>query len=387
MPVQIGVGLSTLPDPLEAGGEAAAIAAGALAGAKPDLALVFVSGRHLAAPEATLEAVQDALAPEALIGCGAGGVLAAGRELEQGTAAAVWAASLGGGHATPFHAGLGDDETRPAIEGLPSFGSARAAILLADPYTFPTDVLLSDLAAQAPGMPVLGGIASARTGEGSGALLYGEGVLPDGAVGVALEDVELLPCVSQGAAPVGPEVTITAADGNVISELAGRPALETVERIIAQLPATERELIAGGVLVGIVVDAGKAEYEQGDFLVRGIAGADPDSGALVVGALVHEGQVIRLHVRDARSADDDLRRQLRLHRDAFGDAAPAGALVFSCNGRGQAMFGACDHDAAAVEQELGGVPAAGFFAAGEIGPVGGRSFLHGFTATIAVFGR
>jgi small ligand-binding sensory domain FIST len=236
-------------------------------------------------------------------------------------------------------------------------------------------------------MPVLGGIASARTGDGSGALLCGEEVLPDGAVGVVLEDVELLPCVSQGAAPVGPEVTITAADGNVISELAGRPALETVERIIAQLPASERELIAGGVLVGIVVDAGKAEYEQGDFLVRGIAGADPDSGALVVGALVHEGQVIRLHVRDARSADEDLRRQLRLHRDALGDTAPAGALVFSCNGRGQAMFGACNHDAAAVERELGGVPAAGFFAAGEIGPVGGRSFLHGFTATIAVFGR
>src|SRR5205807_3669808 len=127
----------------------------------------------------------------------------------------------------------------PSIEGLPSFASARAAILLADPFTFPTDALLSDLAARAPGMPVLGGMASARTSEGSGALLCGDEVLAEGAVGVVLEDVELLPCVSQGAAPVGPEVTITAADGNVISELAGRPALETVERIIAQLPASE----------------------------------------------------------------------------------------------------------------------------------------------------
>jgi small ligand-binding sensory domain FIST len=206
-------------------------------------------------------------------------------------------------------------------------------------------------------------------------------------VGVVLGGVELLPCVSQGAAPVGSEVTITAAEGNVIHELAGRPAFETVERIIAELPPSERALVAGGVLIGIVVDSGKTEYQQGDFLVRGIAGVDPDSGKLAVGALVQEGQVIRLHVRDARSADEDLRRQLAVHRDALAGDTPAGALVFSCNGRGAAMFGASDHDAATIERELGGAPAAGFFAAGEIGPVGGRSFLHGFTATIAVFPR
>jgi small ligand-binding sensory domain FIST len=259
--------------------------------------------------------------------------------------------------------------------------------MLADPYSFPTDVLLSELAVQAAGVPILGGLASRRTADGSASLLFGEEVHDSGAVGIALEGVELLPCVSQGAAPLGPEVTITSAEGNVIHELAGQPALSTVERIIAGLTASERALIAGGVLIGIVVDPGKTEYEQGDFLVRGIAGADPDSGALVVGALVQEGQVIRLHVRDARSADEDLRRQLRLRRDALSGAAPAGALVFSCNGRGTAMFGACDHDASAVQQELGGAPTAGFFAAGEIGPVGGRSFLHGFTATIAVLPR
>jgi small ligand-binding sensory domain FIST len=384
MPVQIGVGLSTQPDPLEAGSDAGMKAAEGLNGSSADLALVFLSGRPLAAPEATLEGVHETLGPAALIGCGAGGVLAAGRELEQGSATAVWAASFGGGTAAPFHARMADDETNPAIDGLPDVERSRAAIVLADPYSFPTDALLSELAANALGVPILGGLASGRTADGSAALLFGDEVRDSGAVGVALEDVELLPCVSQGAAPLGPEVTITAAEGNLIHELAGRPALATVERIIAGLPASERALIAGGLLLGIVVESNKSEYEQGDFLVRGIAGADPDSGTLVAGALVHEGQVVRLHARNARSADEDLRRQLRLRREALAGATPAGSIVFSCNGRGAAMFGACDHDAAAVAEELGGAPAAGFFAAGEIGPVGGRSFLHGFTATIGV---
>jgi small ligand-binding sensory domain FIST len=195
----------------------------------------------------------------------------------------------------------------------------------------------------------------------------------------------MLPCVSQGAAPFGREVTITSAEGNVIHELAGRPALSMVERIIAELSPRERALVAAGLLIGIVIDSGKPEYEQGDFLVRGILGADPESGSLVVGAAVHEGQVIRLQARDARSADADLRRALALQTEALHDAAPAGALLFSCNGRGRAMFGTPDHDAVTLDRELKGAPAAGFFAAGEIGPVGGRSFLHGFTATVAVF--
>src|SRR5262249_12458855 len=147
----------------------------------------------------------------------------------------------------------------------------------------------------------------------------------------------------------------------------------------------ERALVAAGLLIGIVIDGGKPEYEQGDFLVRGVLGADSNTGSLVVGATVREGQVVRLQARDAQSADEDLRRALRLHTEAMAGDPPAGALLFSCNGRGRAMFGSPDHDARTVEREFAGAPAAGFFAAGEIGPVGGRSFLHGFTATLAVF--
>jgi small ligand-binding sensory domain FIST len=384
--MRIGAGVCTEPDPTEAGVRAAGDAASALGGAPVDVAVVFASGRHLGAPEATLAAVHEVLAPKALVGCGAGGVLGGGHELESGTALAVWAASLEGrGEATPFHAEVADADVAPVLAGLPGLEGASGAIMLADPYSFPVDAALSAVAAQAPAVPVLGGIASARTATDEGALFFGEEVRPAGAVGIALAGVELLPCVSQGAAPLGREVTITAAEDNMIHELAGRPALATIETIISELTPRERVLIAGGMLIGIVIDAGKPEYEQGDFLVRGLLGVDPDTGSVAVGAPVSAGQVVRLHARDAASADEDLHRALRLRVDALAGSAPAGALVFACNGRGSAMFGLPDHDAAVVAEELHGAPAAGFFAAGEIGPVGGRSFLHGFTATVAVF--
>jgi small ligand-binding sensory domain FIST len=204
-------------------------------------------------------------------------------------------------------------------------------------------------------------------------------------VGVRFDDVELLPCVSQGATPVGPELTITEAEGNVISQLAGRPALDCIRAVIEELDPRERTLIAGGLLLGLVVDGGRPEYGHGDFLVRQLMGADPVGGTLAVAAPVHTGQVLRLHARDAASADRDLQDQLRLRVSALG-GAPAGALAFSCNGRGRAMFGIEDHDAGALSDELRGAPSAGFFAAGEIGPVGGASFLHAFTATVALFG-
>jgi small ligand-binding sensory domain FIST len=384
--VNAGAGISTHADPLVAGVAAAQQAAAELGDSEVDLALVFASGTHLAAPEATLEGVHGVLAPSALLGCGAGGVLSGTRELEDETAVAVWAASFdGASEATPFHASLIGDESESVVDGLPVLDGATGALMLSDPYSFPTDAALAHFAAQAPMVPVLGGLASARTDAGAGALFLGEEVHDEGAVGVTLRGVELLPCVSQGAAPVGRELTITSATDNVIHELAGRPAVETVERIIGELTVRERALVAGGLLIGIVIDSGKPEYEQGDFLVRGVLGADRDSGSLVVGAHVHEGQIVRLHARDAQSADEDLRHALRLRVEALAGKPPAGAIVFSCNGRGRSMFGIPDHDALAVARELGGAPAAGFFAAGEIGPVGGRSFLHGFTATVAVF--
>jgi small ligand-binding sensory domain FIST len=382
--IRIGAGVCRESDPLTAGARAGGDAASALCGAPPDLALVFASGSHLEEPTALLEGVRSKLAPSAMIGCGAGGVLGEGREHESGTAVAVWAASLGGGgSATAFRATSGSPGAAP--EGLPELAGAEAAILLAEPYSFGTDAALEELAVSAPAVPVLGGLASARMPDGAGVMFFGEELVQDGAVGICLHGVDLLHCVSQGAAPLGRELTITRAQGNLILELAGRPALETVERTISELPPREQALIAQGILIGIVIDTGKPDYRQGDFLVRGVLGADRESGAVAVAAAVREGQVVRLHARDARSADQDLRSALALRVQAMAGRAPAGALVFTCNGRGRAMFNVGDHDAAVVQRQLGGAPSAGFFAAGEIGPVGPRSFLHGFSAAIAVF--
>jgi small ligand-binding sensory domain FIST len=386
MPVRIGAGASEEHSPRQAAIEAAVAARGGLQGAHADLAVVFASGAHLSDPEGLLEGVHEALVPGALIGCGAGGVLAGGREHEQQTAVAVWAAALDGGSATTFAV-----TAEPAVDegfefaGLPALEGSDAVLLLADPGSLPVEPLLAEIGAQAPGLPVLGGLASAVRAGGEALLFHGGDVVGEGGIGAALADVPIVPCVSQGAEPIGPEMTITAAEGNIVHELAGRPALEKLRSVIDELGDEERAMLGGGLLIGLVIDAAKPEYVRGDFLVRTLIGADEESQAIAVGALVEPGQVVRLHVRDADSADRDLRAQLAARaRELAGP--PAGALMFSCNGRGRGMFGVVDPDAAELERALDGAPAAGFFAAGEIGPIGSQSFVHGFTATVAVFG-
>jgi small ligand-binding sensory domain FIST len=382
--VRIGTGLSTHADPRVGAIEAASAAREGLEGSRCSVAVLFAAGGHLADPSATLEGIHEALLPGWVVGCGAGGVLGAGREVEEGTAVAVWAAALAG-EVDAFHATASEAEGGLEIGGLPELAGASAAILLADPYSFPTDQLLRGLGDRAPAVPVLGGVSSARTLDGDAALFCGEEVHGGGAVGLRLEAVDVVPCVSQGAAPVGPEMTITAAEGHVIHELAGVPALTKLREVMGDLDTSERALTASGLLVGIALAGGGPDYGHGDFLVRALLGADPDSKAVSVGAQVHAGQVVRLHARDAESAARDLDDALALRRTALGGAAAAGTLLFTCNGRGAAMFGEADHDVAAVQRGLGGAPAAGFFAAGEIGPVGGENFLHGFTATLAIF--
>jgi len=275
----------------------------------------------------------------------------------------------------------GDDGL--VIAGLPELDDADAVIMLADPYTFPVEPLLAQMGVDFPGLPVIGGLASARGPEGS-VLLHDDFIAQTGAVGAVLRGVDVRACVSQGARPIGPEMVVTAAEGNVVHELASRPALVRLREAIGELDQEERLLAGNGLLLGIVIDENRPEYERGDFLVRGLVGVDDETGSVTVGDNVRVGQTARLQVRDGVSADEDLRHVLERQQLELPEP-PAGALVFTCNGRGVGMFGTPDHDAAAVEDAFGSVPAAGFFCAGEIGPVGKRNFLHGFTATMAVF--
>jgi len=387
MSVRIACGLSTASNPRAGAMEAADKVRRELEGATIDLAIVFASGAHLAAPEATLEGVHEALAPEVLIGCGAGGIVGDGREIEGGTAVAVWAGSFENGIVSTFHAEVQEVEGGVAVAGVPALEGAGGALLLPDPYSFPTDAVLTELHERAPGVPVLGGVSSARTLQDGPALFLGEEVVSGGAVGVRFDGIELLPCVSQGAIPLGPEMKITAGEGRIIKELGGRPALGALRAIMDRMTDDERALLEDGMLLGMAVeqDGEQGEDEQRDFLVRSVLGGDPETGTIAVGAAIEKGQRVRVHARDATTADRDLREALDLRREALASDAPAGALMFTCNGRGRGMFGVPDHDAAALTTALGSIPTAGFFAAGEIGPVGGESFLHGFTATVAVF--
>jgi small ligand-binding sensory domain FIST len=389
--VRASVGASESFDTVEAAAEAADAARAGLE-SPCDLAVVFASGHHLGMAKWLLSEVHERLEPRALIGCGAGGTLARGREMEESPGVAVWGASLPGADLETMHLAAERDADGFRLIGLPEslaepadpdFASDESVIALCDPFSFPAEELLTVLERSRPHTPVLGGLASASFA--GGAVLWRDGDLhTDGAVAVRLRGVQVVPCVSQGAGPVGPEMTITQAEANVIAELAGKPAMERLGEVIASLPDDQRELAASGVLIGLVIDENRPEYERGDFLVRPIIGADRESGAIAIGERVRVGQTVRLQVRDAASADEDLREALRAQAHALGSDGAAGALLFTCNGRGSHMFDVPDHDAAALEDSLG-APTAGFFCAGEIGPVGGRNFLHGFTATMAVF--
>jgi small ligand-binding sensory domain FIST len=381
----VGAGLSTESATEQAFREAAGEARAGLAGRAADLALVFASPAHLDEIDGGLAVVTEMLESRSAIGCCAQGVVGGGREVEEGAAVSVWAASCPQAGIESFRLTAFDDGAGPEVDGLPRLEGSELVLLLSDPFTFPADVLLDELADSHPGLPVVGGLASGAGSAGESVLFHDGEPIDEGSVGVALTGVDVIPCVSQGAAPIGPEMVVTAAEGNVVLELASRPALEKLGDVIAEVDPRERALAASGLLIGVVVDENKPEYERGDFLVRGLLGADEETGAIAVGETLRVGQTVRLHVRDARSADRDLQQALELQAEALAGRSTAGALLFTCNGRGRNMFSEPNHDAAALASSLGSPPLAGFFCAGEIGPVGGRSFLHGFTATMALF--
>lgn len=382
---EVAVGFADDLDPAAAAAAAAARAGEGLGGSV-DLCVTFAAGEYVPEAGAVLGAVQRELRPRALIGCGAGGIVSTGRELESGRGAVVWAASFPGAELHTFHA-RGRPGSAPAeIEGLPGSEVAADALLtFADPHSFAAAAMLERLNADRPGTPVLGGLASAAIA-GDACLLLDSELASEGAVGCALSGVEVIPCVSQGATPVGPEMAVTAAEGNVIAELASKPALERLREVIAGLTDEQREGAGSGALIGIVIDENRPEHERGDFLVRPILGADRETGAIAIGERVRVGQTVRLQIRDEASADADLREALAGPARALGVDGAAGALLFTCNARGSNMFAVGDHDAGAIDDEIA-VPVGGLFCAGEIGPVAGRNFLHGYTATVALFGR
>jgi small ligand-binding sensory domain FIST len=237
------------------------------------------------------------------------------------------------------------------------------------------------------GVPVIGGMASAAHRPGENVLFYNDGSVNEGLVGVSLSggDLEVQTVVSQGCRPVGKTFVITRSKDNVIFTLGGKPALMALRDAIMEMPAGDRELLENGLFVGRAISEYKERFGRGDFLVRNVMGVDNDSGAIAVGELVRTGQTVQFHVRDAATASEDLGLMLAPQQLA-GPAPLTGALLFSCNGRGTRLFDRPCHDVSAARAALpAGAAVAGFFAAGELGPVGGRNFIHGHTASFALF--
>jgi small ligand-binding sensory domain FIST len=275
-----------------------------------------------------------------------------------------------------------DADDTPQIAGWPSSlpFEPQGVLLLGDPYTLPVEMVIKGLAELHPGLPVLGGMASAARGPGGNRLVLDDQVHTTGAVGALLgPGARLSTVVSQGCRPIGRPLVVTRAERNVIYELAGEPALERLLEMVKDgMSERDVRLINQGLHMGLVIDEHQVEFGQGDFLVRNVLGADQSNGAIAVGDVVDIGTTVQFQVRDAESADEDL-RQLLEARGADG------ALLFTCNGRGTRLFAEPDHDARVVGELLHEPPLAGFFAAGELGPVGGRNFLHSFTASLALF--
>ncbi|MGH9190485.1 MAG: FIST signal transduction protein [Acidimicrobiales bacterium] len=347
-------------------------------GGPPDLALLFVTPPHLRGLDDIAAAVMSALSPGTLIGCAAVSVVGGSREVETEPAVSLWAGHTG--PVVPFHLTAAASPEGPVFAGWPDQvpGDASALLLLADPFTFPTDDFLAWVAGACPGLPVVGGMASAAQSPGGNRLVIDAAVHREGAVGAFLGPrVSVSTVVSQGCRPVGQPLVITRAEANVVFEMAGKPAIERLQEVAASLTDEDRELLARHVHLGRVIDERKVDFERGDFLVRNVYAASPELGYLAVGDAVAVGDNTQFHVRDATTADEDL-RQLMSGRSA--DAA----LVFTCNGRGVNLFGEPDHDASVVSESLGGAPTAGMFCAGELGPVGGRNFVHGFTASVVL---
>ena len=357
-------------------------------GGPPDLATLFVTPDFREGLDGAGEAVRRATGATRLLGCTGGGVIGAEAEHEGGHAAALLLARLPGVEVRPFFVAQEDLEATASPEDLEArIGvpreSAPSFLLLPDPYTVDADSLLFLLNAAYPGRPVIGGLASGGRRPGSHALWLDDRVHPGGAAGVALlGDVEVRPLVSQGCRPVGRRFAITRCEGPRIFTLAGKPAAEALRETVESLSPEDRLLARTSLHLGRVAEEARPEFRRGDFLIRNLVALVPEDGSLVVGDQVRPGQTVQFQLRDASTATEDLRALLE--RASVRDR-PRGALLFSCGGRGSHLFGEPDHDLRLVREAFGDLPLAGFFCNGEIGPVGTRNFLHGFTASLALF--
>ncbi len=364
-----------------------------LGGRAPDLVVVFVTHHHGAALEELGPRLAERLATDVVVGCTGESVIGAGREIEGSPGLSVWAASLPGTAVRPFQIRGEQRASEHAFHGGPRIEDRERAslLLLGDPFSFPMDEYLKHLNENFEGVRAVGGMASGGQGPGQNLLITEQGLVAEGALGVVLEGaIEVRTVVSQGCRPVGRPWVVTSCEEHMLHKLGGKPALDALMETLRAIEHDQQNAFKHQPFIGLAMDATKSSFEREDFLVRGILGFQPQERAIAVAEVLRRGQTVQFLVRDASSASEDLEQLLRARAGgALGEGAgahTAGALIFSCNGRGSRMFETPDHDVSRVTGALhADLPVAGFFAMGEIGPVGPHNYLHGFTASVAVF--
>lgn len=384
--MQFAAALSKIIDTEAAAVEVASKIQDQLRGQPIDLACLFFSAHHTEEAGRLAEVLRETLRPRLLLGCSGEGVITGAEEVETAPAITVWAAVLPDVTLHPLHSSYSPTQDQFHLTGWPAPGVDDASfLLLADPFTTPIQDILGVLEDRYPGTQAIGGLAGGGQEAGMNRLILNDQMLDSGLVGVRLSGaVDIRPVISQGCRLIGERFVVTKAERNLIHELGGEPALGRLQTVFESLPEEDRPRASRAVHLGIVIDEHRDRFERGDFLIRNLLGADQTTGAVAVGEVVQEGQTVQFHLRDAASASEDFTSLLEAdyarHRHP-----PLGALMFSCCGRGQGLFGTPNHDAGTASTRLGSIPLAGFFAQGEIGPVGGRNFLHGYTASLALF--
>ncbi|HIK44168.1 MAG TPA: FIST C-terminal domain-containing protein [Leptolyngbyaceae cyanobacterium M65_K2018_010] len=372
----------------------------------PDLGLVFISSAFTSEFSRLLPLLQDLLPLPVLVGCSGSGVIGMDpngtpREIESAPALSLTLASLPGVSVRSFH--LSSDDL-PDLDSPPDAWVELVGvtpednpqfILMADPFSSSINDLLQGLDFAYPNAVKVGGLASVDGFNRQSGLFCDRTCHREGVVGVALSGpVVLEAIVAQGCRPIGPAYQVTQAERNILLTLSDptadpveRPPLEVLQDLIQTLSEDDRKLAQNSLFIGIAQDSFKLTLNQGDFLIRTLLGVDPKAGAIAVGDRVRPGQRIQFHLRDAQTSAEDLDTLLRDYWQSLTGTAPAGALMFSCTGRGEGLYQEANFDSGLFHHYLSSVPLSGFFCGGEIGPVGKTTFLHGYTSVFGLCRR
>jgi len=361
---------------------------GRLAG-PPTLGLIFLAPKLFSKAKEILELVQIEAKVPTLIGCSGASLIATDSEIEEQAGMVLGLYSLPGAKLDVFH--ITQEQVEEATG--PSYWHMETGIeqtngwlAFGDPFSFNCDAWLSMWNEAYAGRPTLGGLASGDFNDQSTQLYSNHQVFDGGAIALSVGgDVELSGVISQGCTPIGDTWTITRAEGQYIHEIGNRPAYEILMETLNTLTQSEKQSLRGNLFIGLVVNEYLDEFHRGDFLIRNLIGVDPSTGTLAVGATPRVGQTMQFQRRDAKAGTEDIEALLQRATKQLGARPIYGACLCSCNGRGRRMFGKPHHDASHVQRALGPLGLAGFFCNGEIGPVGEKNFLHGYTASLALF--